>query len=57
MHFSLRGLKLPIIYAEPVDCDDSDMFLPEHRREQKTKQFIKAFNERADNSFMYEKLI
>ena len=51
-----KDMKLTISYMEPFDCDKTAMLLPENRKTNRTKKFLKAFNERADDSFTYTSL-
>ena len=46
-----RKNKMEVAYEEAIECDKVDMFLPENRNTKRTKAFLKALNEKADNAF------
>lgn len=46
-----RKNKMEVAYEEAIDCNKVDMFLPENKNTRRTKAFLEAFNEKADNAF------
>ena len=46
-----RKNKMEVAYEEAIGCDKLDMLLPENQNTKRTKAFLEAFNEKADNAF------